>query len=327
MKGLYNSLGLHQEDENVKFLRELKKNSYIPQAKLQLINNADNNLHRHAIIAISGFLSEKSDSHKDWTYLKNYCQQFGIPLYCLTWESSSADIIKDKAWSNVKTHALDTTVKSLKTPATGGFAKALFSGLASVAINTVLQTSYDSSDLFKEVRNKAKLTGKILGFYLSNSQSLKNYSISLVGFSLGTQVIKSTLKQLNRLGNHNQINNVYIMGGAISIREKKLQKMKEVFNKVVQGKIKNVYTQRDSTLVMYQQLFDVIALGREARYINDLDNIAYEHKQGGEESYKVSNLPENAFFFKNYDISSFCTGHLHYRQILDKIFEFIDFDF
>lgn len=38
-------------------------------------------------------------------------------------------------------------------------------------------------------------------------------------------------------------------------------------------------------------------------------------------------IDDRSFELKNYDISSFCNGHLQYRKVLDKILEFIDFEF
>jgi hypothetical protein len=59
----------------------------------------------------------------------------------------------------------------------------------------------DTREVFKDTRLKAKLSGKMLAHFLSAENSIfKGQSVSLVGFSLGTQVIKSTLNRLAKLG-------------------------------------------------------------------------------------------------------------------------------
>lgn len=54
--------------------------------------------------------------------------------------------------------------------------------------------------LFKEARLIAKETGKILAIALANGWPFIKQTVSLVGFSLGGQVIKSCIKCLHKLG-------------------------------------------------------------------------------------------------------------------------------
>ena len=53
--------------------------------------------------------------------------------------------------------------------------------------------------LFKKARNNAKLTGKVLGHFLAQNTLFDSQSISLIGFSLGSQVIKSCLNTIEKL--------------------------------------------------------------------------------------------------------------------------------
>ncbi len=73
-------------------------------------------------------------------------------------------------------------------------------------------------ELFKKARNNAKLTGKVLGHFLAQNALFDSQSISLIGFSLGSQVIKSCLNTLAKLDiSQSPINNVYFLGGATYI--------------------------------------------------------------------------------------------------------------
>ena len=73
----------------------------------------------------------------------------------------------------------------------------------------------ETSSVFKSTRLKAKLTGKLLGHFLaSDSGTFKGQSISLIGYSLGSQVLKSTMRRLEKLGRYDLIQNVYFLAGA-----------------------------------------------------------------------------------------------------------------
>jgi hypothetical protein len=50
--------------------------------------------HRHAVIAVSGFLSATVDlKNVSWLQLTNFCRVRNIPLFVLRWESSSEEDI------------------------------------------------------------------------------------------------------------------------------------------------------------------------------------------------------------------------------------------
>lgn len=55
-------------------------------------------------------------------------------------------------------------------------------------------------DVFKAGKTNAKLAGKLLAHALAIGFPFPTQSVSLVGFSLGTQVIKSCLKELHAVG-------------------------------------------------------------------------------------------------------------------------------
>ena len=56
-------------------------------------------------------------------------------------------------------------------------------------------------DTFKAARGNAKTTGKILAHFLaSKGHIFGDHTFSLMGFSLGSQVCKSTINRLGKLG-------------------------------------------------------------------------------------------------------------------------------
>ena len=66
-------------------------------------------------------------------------------------------------------------------------------------METVSNTGQETAVMFKKARENARLTGKILGHYLALGLQFDSYSISLIGFSLGSQVIKSCLNTIAKL--------------------------------------------------------------------------------------------------------------------------------
>jgi hypothetical protein len=202
--------------------------------------------HKHLIIAISGFLSENADQSEDWAHLKALCVKHGVPLLAICWEANTATSIGSVALDGLK------NLKIGKTKALLGGTKGIVSELLSienlkVAYDTVKNTSNATVEMFKKSRLNAKKTGTVLGHYLNIENNLESYSISLIGFSLGTQVIKSclnTLAKYHKLSpmTKTPITNVYLLGGATFIKTEKRAYQKDIFASVVNGRICNVFT-------------------------------------------------------------------------------------
>lgn len=92
----------------------------------------------------------------------------------------------------------------------------------------------------------------MLGCALALKYPFKDHTISLTGFSLGTQVVKSCLGELYRIGATDIVQNVTLLGGATCFGEKKKQELwVNKFSQVVNGKIKNVHTNKDIILILY----------------------------------------------------------------------------
>lgn len=70
------------------------------------------------------------------------------------------------------------------------------------------------NQLFNLAKKNAKLTGKMIAISLALGYPFMDQTVSLLGFSLGTQVIKSIIRELDKLGVKGIIQNVTLMGGA-----------------------------------------------------------------------------------------------------------------
>jgi ABC-type Mn2+/Zn2+ transport system permease subunit len=105
---------------------------------------------------------------------------------------------------------------------------------------------------FTDAIKKADLTGRLIGISLALGYPFSTQTISLLGFSLGTQVIKTCLETLYELGAFDIINNVTLLAGAShyeNVHEQ--EKWEKIFNLVVGGEIKNVYSEGDLVLKLY----------------------------------------------------------------------------
>lgn len=79
----------------------------------------------------------------------------------------------------------------------------------------------DIHDLFCKAKKNAKLTGKMVAISLALGYPFNTQSVSLIGFSLGTQIIKSCLRMLDKIGANDIIQNVTLMGGAAHFKPAK----------------------------------------------------------------------------------------------------------
>jgi hypothetical protein len=87
---------------------------------------------------------------------------------------------------------------------------------------------------FNDAIKGAKLTGMLIGISLALGYPFSTQTISMIGFSLGTQVIKSCLSMLYKLKAYDIINNVTLLAGA-SHYEKNVEKWENIFTSVVGG--------------------------------------------------------------------------------------------
>ena len=164
----------------------------------------------------------------------------------------------------------------------------------------------NSMDFYEPVYNeeefdfadeRAQICGKLLANIIESNLFFGNFKINLVGFSLGSHIIKNCLEELLDREVYNKINNVIFIAGATSYN---LENWDNIFG-TVKGKIFNCYSKCDVGLIIRAlYLFDT-SIGR-----NELKK----------ENSKVMNLN--------------CTPcvHLLYRTKLRKIAQlFMDYFF
>ena len=128
---------------------------------------------RHVVITVSGFLSEKDDHSQAWVAL---CEANStLPVYNYRWASKNT---------------LDMLSPLINY---GNFSNFVVNGLLkkAFALYNIASMVGQYREIFVHAVNIAKLSGKLLAHALMMQFPFRNQSISLVGFSLGTQVICS----------------------------------------------------------------------------------------------------------------------------------------
>lgn len=161
--------------EESKRLFEESKDPLISQFELI---SPECDLGRHSVVTVSGFLSEKDDNTEAWIGL---CKSnLTLPVYSYRWSAKGT-------WCMLKP-LIPTSVKDFFAP------KALLKKI--FLTYKVATLVFDYKAIFMHAIQIAKVSGKLLAHSLMLQFPFVNQSISLVGFSLGTQVIYSCLEEL-----------------------------------------------------------------------------------------------------------------------------------
>lgn len=145
---------------------------------------------------------------------------------------------------------------------------------------------------FKKRAKKAETTGYVLAD-LIHSKMLGNACISLVGFSLGTRVIYFCLQRLQELGC--QVHDVLLLGGAAPLNVEIWKKCR----KTVTGRLINTYSKTDKIL---SRLYSLSRLEKA-----------------------IGNWPLEVEGVENFDVTEIASGHLKYRESLDKILSKLEY--
>jgi len=96
----------------------------------------------------------------------------------------------------------------------------------------------------------AKQNGDNLSKFITDfKKKSPKTKIRLIGHSLGTEVIMSTVKKLSsNTGNHNIVESVHFFGSSISGDHTSSKKYEKILQKIVRGKVKNYYSPLDEVL-------------------------------------------------------------------------------
>lgn len=73
---------------------------------------------------------------------------------------------------------------------------------------------------FAQAQQNAKAFGMLLGYILASKKVFVNQTITLIGFSLGTHVIKNCLKKMSEIAKYDEsvnfiVSNVVLIAGKI----------------------------------------------------------------------------------------------------------------
>ena len=158
---------------------------------------------------------------------------------------------------------------------------------------------YNMINHFSNTKERAKFSGKLLAHILESNQFLKGYQINLIGFSLGNQVIKYCLYELNRIKSKFIFKNVILIAAAIQLKEEAT--IKEIIENMIADKFINCYSKKDYVL----NKFYIPATGQNDPVgLNEL----------------IIKNNENINLVNNHEFQS---GHLdyNYEEVVKKIFE------
>ena len=179
--------------------------------------------------------------------------------------------------------------------------------IKSFDISQIIKGKFDSTlpQTFLTAKKKAKICGKILALILISKKFFPNFQINLIGFSLGTHVIKHCLKEfIDNNCEGNLINNVMFLAGATTIENK--SKWHKYFNKIVSGRIINCHSKEDKILqYLYKLCVKKIPIGSYELICNN------ENNEGNR--------------IENFDLSNLGIGHLDYRENLKTIMQKVNF--
>ena len=176
------------------------------------------------------------------------------------------------------------------------------------------------------------MTGELLACSLAIGYPFYTQSVSLLGYSLGCQVTKSTLKTLHALEAHNVVQNVTFMAAAVDIFDKPKieQRWVSLFSQTISGTITNAYSKSDAILLFYSTSQWDWALGRSPVFSkkaivrkNLLANLETEETcVAGKDELVFRLTNRNANECKSLLLGF---GHFEYRSHLQLILTFIDF--
>ena len=269
LKGLYTK----KHNKVLEFI--LSRNQAFKDKNVRKINLAPLNpriTSNHCYIFISGFLSENSDHYEEWENMalnlsaNNTCYFYNWPGDCLS-------------------NAASETIVNF--------------GLT--VLNNIAKQKLNSTPEPKDCINK-----EILALILASKLFFKYQTITLVGFSLGTHVTKHCIKKLYELHYKEHIpcndiiKDVILIAGATSVIGKE-EKFKDIFNKMINGKLINCYSKDDQVLnVLYTGCMKKKPIGNSELILKGCNNLI------------------------NIDFTPLHLGHTDYRAKMDLVMNKVD---
>eukprot|EP00347_Sterkiella_histriomuscorum_P011339 403372831 len=292
---------------------------------LCIIKNVEPNkgYSKHVKLAFSGFLSQLDDFGDQWKDLIKYLGEHSTRAFCVQWQSITSKELVIAIMKALGKASFDLLIEILN-PVKGAFLVKLLTNMN--RIKSFIPVAQEINALFNKAKKNAKLTGKMLAISLALGFPFKTQTISLIGFSLGTQVIKSCLRMLDKLGATDIVQNVTLMGGASNYKKSKQDQWVRIFDDQVAGHIKNLHTTKDVVLLFYQVSQMRLPIGRIRIFENIEQNVSNKlmdsNSENEEKQYYPAIADGHIIRFKNYDISKLISnikvvttlGHMYYRE-------------
>jgi hypothetical protein len=285
-KGIANLMGSFfskKVDSNLEKTQQTSNNNselYLNSLKLYPYNPNTPHL-PHVYIFISGFISELDEDNIEWSKFID-CISESSDCYLYKWESEN----KYKMGVEVMQTCLG-----------------LYSDYKQKQGKVIENIDkYRTNNLFLKTKKNSKFYGKLLAYIISCQNFFENKCISLVGFSLGCNVLKYCIKEMYKIYSITQdsslldiIHNIIFIAGATTF--KNTVNWTKNFN-LAKGKLINCYSSHDKILkYLYNTSTEKTAIG-----LNPLE------------------FSKNLFNFYNLDFSHLEMGHSEYRHFLHIIY-------
>lgn len=242
-----------------------------------------------ALIFINGFLSQKNQDSSDW--VKAVSSKYpNNPYYYVNWESSSLYEMGNLLGKGLGGAAFNKFISELMKRGSKSFAQKLNPLNWAQTVSELIGNPWHTSMV------KASMTGILLADLIARTNNPNGFI--LMGHSLGSRVIYYLLCALSTK-NISQINDVFLLGGAVDRKDSK--GWNEAI-KAVKGKIINCYSNNDSTLKFLYQGANALSSSPIG-----LGNIEVSHEK-----------------LVNKNVTSTIDGHMQYKEKFGEILKGIN---
>ncbi|KAK4162059.1 hypothetical protein QBC43DRAFT_291175 [Cladorrhinum sp. PSN259] len=241
-----------------------------------------NNKRVNLIVTISGWMTGKVD---DVRLPFSTVDPIMGDIYSVLWEPEMLKSMGD----TINILATEALTQGLQQVLAQTFLTALMAGLQVPVILTKL--SYLIDNPWAVSLDRAMMAGLILADSLID-RNLGTRPVTLVGYSLGSRVIFSCLKELAKKGAFGLIQNVFLFGSPVVAKQDEYLRARSV----VSGRFVNGFNRNDWIL----------------GYLFRLTNGGIRRIAGLAE---VTNVPG----VENMDVSEFVVGHMDYRTAMPRL--------